>query len=1130
MKTKSPPNLSSPATTLDDLPIRIFVHCPNENIVTFNQIKQHSTINEIKSQLELRTGILAELQSLYFSNVKLEDGRSLREKHIKNGSVLRIKVKERSLQQIYTTSCQGNISEVFQLGVEYIDDDSSSDDIDPEDKNSIPNHVKAWNSFVPLRAFQALFAACYSGHLDLLTKLVDHAAANIGMLTKNRHSLLHVAAFNGHLPCVSFLLSKGANPKLVDLDGMSALSLAAMNGHLKVEKHLWLFNWNMEIMTGYQEHQQNMMRLEKRELSEKEKDLLEMKETAKKYKNQYNRAKKEKNEGLTLPSILTDQMKNMKIDFNNINKSDNSVRLPDIQNQKKSNEKRKTKKKQKNEDLPATGHESQTVTPLNINPQQPRHTLPAQRTNHSRTISAPAPIIANGMPQLTKYSRSSAKSLININSSSQTLNTKNAPTVVLKSTKKQPLNTQFKANSNHLAAHQNLQNRYGNSMTNLSVNGENGFHRSDSNIHQNRTLIKQSEYSPNFVSTDNRSYAKARFARVRTDYSPSADRPPKQDVSPNPQIKKVIVKTNSDRLNNEYSVSLRSEKDQNDGYKIPSTKYVAHDMKTSDSRKQTAQATKTKEGCGKIYSDPERKESTEVIDAFLDAVINKSKKDLVKSSTAELHTSKDTSDQPNNVTNKSLVKDSTKDLKDKRNLKVRFAETEQNENEKRNEINTDEPINELIARYPELMDTNGEEKMSKVPKLATVMVDSIDLKEGSKTREIITTDPDGVRFIDVPSKSSQNDGSRRGEKSNDKQGVQIPSQGENETPLQISALSVKDNDGEEAIFESLWQPINSQNTSEVKINGRFVKTFDEWLDEKNQQRKQIEKSSPDVKKEEVSNEEEKNGDTNERMKAYKEWYAAKEKEIKRQKRLEKLSPEPLRRMRTFSSHAVTFEKWLERKRQLPPRSLTPTQQEGKGVDGRPPVRRERIRHGMTFEEWKKWKEGERKQKLKEIAQNYEDSFKELEKERCKELNMRNYELWLERKNEEKKINMALEKTIREQKEESLRRRKLQKYYDPHMKTFEEWLLEKKYDEKFVNEQRKMLRDRDEDENFGDADSASNAIFEIWLTNKFAQEMQREKGKLNHMKYGMNFDHKDNESDGSESETSDYEDDFESDSA
>ena len=119
--------------------------------------------------------------------------------------------------------------------------------------------------------------------------------------------------------------------------------------------------------------------------------------------------------------------------------------------------------------------------------------------------------------------------------------------------------------------------------------------------------------------------------------------------------------------------------------------------------------------------------------------------------------------------------------------------------------------------------------------------------------------------------------------------------------MQISVLSVQDESGEESIFQSLWQPINSQNTSEVKINGRFVKTFDEWLDEKNQQQKQVGKSSSGEKKGGEGDEEVKNCKSEERMKAYKEWHVAKEKEIKKQKRLEKLSPEPLRRMRTFSS-------------------------------------------------------------------------------------------------------------------------------------------------------------------------------------------------------------------------------------
>ena len=71
------------------------------------QVRLQATISELKSQLELRTGILAELQSIYFNNVKLDDGQTLAEKNVKNGSVLRVKLKERSLQQIYLAATQG---------------------------------------------------------------------------------------------------------------------------------------------------------------------------------------------------------------------------------------------------------------------------------------------------------------------------------------------------------------------------------------------------------------------------------------------------------------------------------------------------------------------------------------------------------------------------------------------------------------------------------------------------------------------------------------------------------------------------------------------------------------------------------------------------------------------------------------------------------------------------------------------------------------------------------------------------------------------------------------------------------------------------------------------------------------
>ena len=69
---------------------------------------------------------------------------------------------------------------------------------------------------------------------------------------------------------------------------MSPLSLAALNGHIKVEKHLWLFQWNMDMISNHQEQIKNTGE-HITKLTDEEKEKFEMRETARKYKNQYNR-------------------------------------------------------------------------------------------------------------------------------------------------------------------------------------------------------------------------------------------------------------------------------------------------------------------------------------------------------------------------------------------------------------------------------------------------------------------------------------------------------------------------------------------------------------------------------------------------------------------------------------------------------------------------------------------------------------------------------------------------------------------------------------------------------------------------------------------------------------------------
>ena len=69
--------------------------------------------------------------------------------------------------------------------------------------------------------------------------------------------------------------------------GMTALLHASSNGHIKVEKHLWLFNWNMEIVAGLQHKVAASSKTTGGRLSEEDQLALEIQMTSRKYKNQY---------------------------------------------------------------------------------------------------------------------------------------------------------------------------------------------------------------------------------------------------------------------------------------------------------------------------------------------------------------------------------------------------------------------------------------------------------------------------------------------------------------------------------------------------------------------------------------------------------------------------------------------------------------------------------------------------------------------------------------------------------------------------------------------------------------------------------------------------------------------------
>lgn len=63
---------------------------------------------------------------------------------------------------------------------------------------------------------------------------------------------------------------------------------ASSNGHIKVEKHLWLFNWNMDIVAGNDVGSVSFSsNTTTRPLTDEERVAMEIQMTARKYKDQY---------------------------------------------------------------------------------------------------------------------------------------------------------------------------------------------------------------------------------------------------------------------------------------------------------------------------------------------------------------------------------------------------------------------------------------------------------------------------------------------------------------------------------------------------------------------------------------------------------------------------------------------------------------------------------------------------------------------------------------------------------------------------------------------------------------------------------------------------------------------------
>ena len=69
---------------------------------------------------------------------------------------------------------------------------------------------------------------------------------------------------------------------------MTALAHASSNGHIKVEKHIWIYNWNKDIVTGNGAVVGGVANhTTTRPITDEARLAMEIQMTARKYKDQY---------------------------------------------------------------------------------------------------------------------------------------------------------------------------------------------------------------------------------------------------------------------------------------------------------------------------------------------------------------------------------------------------------------------------------------------------------------------------------------------------------------------------------------------------------------------------------------------------------------------------------------------------------------------------------------------------------------------------------------------------------------------------------------------------------------------------------------------------------------------------
>ncbi|XP_067904577.1 ankyrin repeat domain-containing protein 60-like [Heterodontus francisci] len=193
-------------------------------------------IGELKSTLELVTGIPTNLQRLfYMDDGEMPDNVTLQFNGIIKDSTIKMKTwHQDGWQKLLHAAAHGDINELVSLGVT-----KNSKYTTPNSKRMNDMQREAW---IAERASVALFIAAHRGHIDVVKFLLMNGA-NPRSKTIDGHTALHMAAFMARTECIDDLLLHGADAEGVDSKGRTLLDIAGMTGRQENIGKIYQIQW-----------------------------------------------------------------------------------------------------------------------------------------------------------------------------------------------------------------------------------------------------------------------------------------------------------------------------------------------------------------------------------------------------------------------------------------------------------------------------------------------------------------------------------------------------------------------------------------------------------------------------------------------------------------------------------------------------------------------------------------------------------------------------------------------------------------------------------------------------------------------------------------------------------------------